>query len=159
MVEYPALKGVGGWLVLPLIGLGLTLLLISWGVFNDGFWILDRDAWSAMTSPEGMSYHPGWAPYLLMQVVHISFIFGFYPALIVQYLRRRSAVRFIMPVLMLLNLVLAGAEYYACFQMAAVFEPSDLADASSALSRTVMAVLIWVPYFCLSKRVKITFSK
>jgi hypothetical protein len=62
-------QGIGGWLVLPVIGLvigliqaGHTLITQYWPIFRDG-------TWAELTTPGSEVYHHLWGPMLTFEVI------------------------------------------------------------------------------------------
>ena len=60
--------GIGGWLVLPFLGLVLAPLLVLATLMRDLVPAFDAPTWSALTTPGGPAYHPMWAPYLIVSL-------------------------------------------------------------------------------------------
>lgn len=139
----PAPKGIGGWLVLPAIGLvvgpGLSiLLLLGWARLLP---ILD---------PELKGDARFWALALLdgasiAATVAVAVLF---------FLKRRSAVPAIIG-LMVASILISLVQL---FLSSALFGGMDGQDIKPVIHATVYGA-IWIPYFLVSKRVKETFVR
>ena len=148
-------QGIGGWLILPAIGVvALPLrILVDLGKTMPSF---AAESWAVLTTAGSAAYHPMWAPVLLFELGTnlAQFVFSLL-LLLVFFKKRRSAPFLYIGVLgasLLLHatdLVLAGTIPAA----AAEIGPKDWSD----LARFAAALAIWGSYFRVSKRVKATF--
>lgn len=153
----PTLDGISGWLILVAIGVWVRVIsgvvLSVANVYN-----YDLDTWNSLTEAGGESYHELWAPFILLESVLDSLVFPF--AVLSAVLLHRKHVLF--PPLMVGIMVLeflTGSLYYAAIHHIAGSD-SDLADEYMGYLRpAVSGMLIWVPYFLVSKRVGSTFRR
>jgi hypothetical protein len=157
--ECPHLEGIGGWLILPILGLAFTMLYNGAYLFNEGYWNYDRDVWNETTSPQGESYHPWWEPYLLSVAICTGGVFGFTPILLIQLLRRLSVIRVVMPLFYLFLFCWSLGEWEYWSRRQEFLEPGELQDTLGQMIRTGLICLIWIPYFLFSRRVALTFSR
>ncbi len=146
------LEGIGGWLILPLIGLIITPISILAEIFGESLvWIFSQSQWQAAMETHSTS--------LICLVGVESTYNGFLmltPAFLIFFMLKR---RWFFPYLMI--------GYYV-FQI--VFQGIDLAWSSSlnietdtmsaATASTLISfipAMLWATYFGVSKRVKATF--
>lgn len=150
MKEAP--KGIGGWLLLPAIGLCLfpfygfySLALDYWPIFHLG-------VWGSLTTPGAQAYHPLWAPTLIggiaANVIFIAF------DLVLVFLLFRKSPRFpkAFVIFALLN--------FAFISSIALILWHITGSAQAVVTEVVRAgvlVAVWVPYMLVSKRVRSTF--
>jgi hypothetical protein len=149
-----ALKGLNGWLILVGIGLvaRLIILLRSAGV-SIGSFTLWR--WQTLTSPGGLSYHPGWAPILIGEALfQISlFILNLF-LLFLFFQKRRIFPRWFIG-MMLLSAVYIVGDVVAVQYM----KPTAQGGARVATAVFLIPCAVWIPYMCVSRRVKTTFIR
>jgi Protein of unknown function (DUF2569) len=158
MAEDHSLEGLRGWLVL--VGLGIIVsppfqiaqvLPTYIQIFSDG-------SWSALTTPGTQAYNPLWAPILIGEMainggLVLAWIFiGF-----LYFSKRRTFPKLYISILLFtLAFILVDAAV-----IKSVFPDAPFFDGETAMqfARSLIAVLIWVPYMLVSKRVKATFVK
>jgi transglutaminase-like putative cysteine protease len=149
------LSGLGGWLILVGIGLvcgPLRLLAImshSLGAFS--LW-----KWHALTNPGGVSYNPVWGPLLTLELLgQITILILNLFVLVLFFQKRRIFPRWFIALLVLNAIFILGDTIGVQFVKA-----SSLAltmDLSRNLVQVFIGCGIWIPYMCLSRRVKTTF--
>jgi hypothetical protein len=149
------LRGIRGWLLLPLLSLVVSPLRSGWRLLSEQVPIFTEGHWQVLTSPGNDAYHPAWAPLILFEVIGTAAFFVAAPVLFVLFLRRWRYV----PGLMI-----------AFYGLAAILPAADLAlaigllpdvtgnsDAVRDIVGATIAAAIWIPYFLVSRRVKVTF--
>jgi hypothetical protein len=135
------LVGIGGWLVVPAIGLVLApiimvvSLVMSVGLASD----VARQGYGGIHALE-MLYAFG------------MLIFIIYAAM--RFFGKRSNAPSIMIALYVVQLVSEGV--LLMIELGADAEPFAI-ESGKALVRSAMGAAIWIPYFRVSKRVKATF--
>ncbi len=145
-------KGLGGWLILPGLGLILSPLVLGFAIYQIIMLFLNDAAWSAITTVGSPQYIPNIAPLVIAEfLVNIAFFFF---SLVLLYLFFKESR--LIPKLMII--------FYA---LSAVFVVLDLLVGSMVVNshvdvdigsiRAILTALIWIPYFMMSKRVKQTF--
>jgi hypothetical protein len=135
------LKGIGGWLIFPAIGLILgpvidvIALYTSIGMYND----VARAGYGGVYSLE-------------LIVIFAFLLFTIYAA--IQFFNKtRNAPKVMITLLVVsigTSLLLLGNESSAGAEVFAV-------ETGKQLVRDIVAAAIWIPYFNISKRVKATF--
>lgn len=153
--------GIGGWLLLPILGLIITPLLILVSLRRDVLPALETSAWNALTTPGEPIYHSLWAPYIIGSIVLNAITITSAIWLLVLGFKCRKSFP---------NLIIAFYLYtvsVAMFEMAAVngflatVLPAEARNmepqVSGALVRAIVVCGIWSIYFKVSKRVKNTF--
>jgi hypothetical protein len=151
-------QGIGGWLILPMIGLILIPVLLTIDLFNTYLPIFTTGSWRALTDPESPAFHPLWKPVLLFEILgNITFI-GYAVVLLVAFFLKFHRFPLMYIAFLILNVIFVASDLYLAQQIPAVAaQPNDAAVQS--LTRAVVGAAIWIPYFLVSKRVKNTFVK
>ncbi|HUX03177.1 MAG: DUF2569 domain-containing protein [Phycisphaerae bacterium] len=148
----PNLVGISGWLLLPMLGLIGTPLVLIGGI------IQNVNAFFT-TAMRGYPYLTGAA---VVEIVLSLAILAFDIVLLVFFFQKRSFV----PRLYIVFLVTVLAVNLLMLPIIAWVgqaEGLDLREAvrgyGEGFGRTLIACAIWIPYFCVSKRVKATFVR
>ena len=151
-------SGLGGWLILPVIGLCLTPLRILAVMATDYAPIFQDGVWENLTTPGSGAYHELWGPLIIFEIVgNLFFVIS---AIALIFLLFRKSHRF--PVLMigflLLNPAFVIIDHFLGNLIPFIANLDDPATFTE-ITRAVGGAMIWVPYFLVSKRVKNTFVK
>jgi hypothetical protein len=159
----PEPEGIGGWLVLPLIALILAPLTLVWGLVFGLLPDFRADAWRRLTSPGSDLYSPYWPHYLVTKSVLDVALSICTVLLLVLFLQRRRQVPLLMTCFYL------AAAGVGIFDLLSVryFSGHVPAMAQSTLAqgevlrlvRALVPLLIWIPYFRRSVRVRNTFTR
>ena len=149
-------SGLGGWLILPAIGLvimpfrvGAILLQIFVPIFTDG-------TWEILTTPGSDQYHPLWAGLIIFEFLgNLGFIIAGIALVSLFFSKSRLFPKtYIAFLLINLCFILIDA-WLGSFVI--TDEPMFDPDTTKELVRSLVAVVIWVPYMMFSKRVRNTF--
>ena len=149
-------RGIGGWLLLPLLGLIFSPIRVGFQTVRDLLPVLKPETWNALTTPGSAAYHPMWAPVIIFEVVANCLLIVLTLMLLWLFLRKSSRV----PMLMVIWLLaIVGVQIVDLLLAAQIPDVASQPDNQSMvdLARSVVGALIWVPYFLRSKRVKNTF--
>ncbi len=146
---------IGGWMVLPMIGLVLSPLRLLYEMLSDDAWFLR----SALHVPFMDVPHPGF----YMLYIHFSQLVSILMlclavVTIVLFFKRRSSVPFLMKAIYLIT-VLSQMMDLALYEALSVEAYSGEAFDTRDIGRSIFSAIIWVPFFHLSERVQTTFVK
>jgi hypothetical protein len=151
--------GIGGWLVLPLIGLiatpirtGYTLWTHFWPIFSN------PDIWYILGNPSSPNYHPVWIPYLLFELIGNTFIAVGAVVVAVFFLRKSRHTPRLVIGWLLFALAVVVLDPFLGELIPAVAAESNV-ESFQEIGRSLLAAAIWIPYFLKSQRVKATFVK
>jgi hypothetical protein len=164
----PGPTGLGGWLILPVIGLFYTALTAVRWITSSMIPDLRSGVWASLTTPGTRFYHPVWAPLLSFEsICNVLLVVGSVILLVFMFQKRPF-----LPKLMV--------GFYLCAFLFIVIDsvvvlaaaPSVAPDAVireqigwttgpilAQVARSALVFAIWIPYFLMSKRVKNTFRK
>jgi hypothetical protein len=165
----PAIQGptgLGGWLVLPIIGLSLTVLMIVARTLSSTIPDLRSGVWDLFTNPGSELYHPLWAPLLAFEYAADAIMLIGSVILLVFLFQRKP----ILPKLMVgfygfcllfmvidsLVIVWQGPEMLPDAGVRAEIGWTT-ASLLGGVAKAALSYAIWIPYFLVSKRVKNTF--
>jgi hypothetical protein len=151
-------RGIGGWLILPLLGLVFTPVRIGADLVRDILPAFQPEHWNALTTVGEESYHPLWAPILVFELVSNVLFIGFTVVLLVLFLRRSHRVPGLMIAWQLGGLTMQLVDLALGASIPAVAStPGGLGIGD--VSRSVVGAAIWIPYFLRSVRVRNTFTE
>ncbi|WP_435623660.1 DUF3857 domain-containing protein [Flagellimonas sp.] len=145
---------IGGWLILPAIGLVLSPFIMLFQLVNLGYF--DAGVWSVFES-SGYEGSTLMTVFLFMEFVFNLCFFMYVILLLILFFKKRSsfpnlvigfyALNFLFPILDLVG-------YSFIF-------PEELQDSNmetyKEIARGLVSAAIWIPYFLISERVKNTF--
>ena len=150
--------GLAGWLVLVCLGLIVTPIRIAVFLLQTFPPIFRDGAWQKITTPGAGAYHPLWGPLIVFEImVNVAFIAT---AIYLLFLFFQKSWRFprIYVAFLLVNLAFIFADALA-IRLIVPGRPIFDGQSAAELGRSMVSVLIWVPYMFLSMRVKNTFVR
>ena len=149
-------QGIGGWLILPVIGLfvfpvraAMSFATDYWPIFQDGIW-------GNLTTPGSEVYHPLWAPVIVGEVSFNGAFLLFDLALLYLLFTRSHRFPKAFIAFTLANLAFVVGDAAIAWQIPAV-AARGLEGVAGEIARTVVVAVVWVPYMLVSKRVRNTF--
>ena len=150
--------GIGGWLLLPLLGLVVTPLRLGWSMVSDLLPVFTEGHWGVVTDPGSAAYHPLFGPYIVFEVVANVGYLALGLAALWFFLRKSARTPRLMIAWYLYGLAAIIIDHLlgqAIPAVASQTEPSQTKE----MMRGVVGVAIWVPYFLKSVRVQNTFVR
>jgi hypothetical protein len=153
-IKSPA--GIKGWLVLPVLGLGVSIIRLIYSVSTNYAAVFGVRRWAQLTTPGETSYNPLNAPVLIGE---LSFFFGeiIYACIVSLYFfRKDKRTPRLMIIWYLVSLLGPIAEQLL---LAAIGFPGAVAGSEQTIVPALVGLGIWVPYFLKSKRVRNTFVR
>jgi hypothetical protein len=151
-----AYTNIGGWLILFAIGLVLYPVQTMVSLVTELIPAVAPQNWSALTSSASPGYHSFWAPLVIVELVGNVCFLIYAICLVVFFFQRRKYVPKLTILFLIANLIFVGLDYFLMHFI--IFRASSLdMDAIINLVRSVVACIVWVPYFVFSRRVRRTF--
>jgi len=148
---YPAAwaQPIGGWLILVAIGISLTPFRLLYSFISEDF-ILSGQGWLSMWYADNYAY------FILLLAEHVYNVVFFMFSIVVAILffHRRSSAPFLISILYGLSCVVTIADTLLASQI----DPNTEVNRAE-ITRSIFSVIVWIPYFQMSQRVKRTFVK
>lgn len=151
-------RGLGGWLILPAIGLFVLPIRLAVSLSNDFLPIFQKGYWEVLTTPGSEAYHHLWAPLIIFEIAGNTFFIIFDIVLIFLFFAKSYRLPALFIAFLALNLLFVVSDFFFADLIPAVAAESD-AESIKELARSIIGAIIWIPYFLASKRVKNTFVK
>lgn len=151
-------RGLGGWLILPAIGLFVLPIRLTIMLINDFLPIFQRGYWEALTTPGSEAYHHLWAPLVIFEIAGNTFFIIFDIILIFLFFTKSYRFPVLFIAFLVLNLFFVVSDFFFADLIPAVAAESDR-EFVRDLAGSIIGAIIWIPYFLVSKRVKNTFVK
>lgn len=153
--EAQAPRGLGGWLILPTIGLPVKLFWLGKALV-ESLPSFRTATWVELTQAGGAAYHPLWLPYLLVCLVGLICLMALSLLVLVLLLKRRSSVPRLYLLLLGLSLFMLVLDRVS-FATIPGLEGQETTKEVAEAYRSMFFCLVWSAYFLRSKRVKATF--
>ena len=151
------LIGLGGWLILVAINV-LLIPVVRGGIGLQELLDWDQSLWIAATHPDYEAYHVMWEPSLLASVVVTWSMVPFGILMIVLFFHRRTSFPILAIGRLIFDLV-TSAILLAMFLQIDALDDEFRSALHRSLFQVIIASLVWIPYFSVSKRVKLTFIR
>ena len=150
-------RKIGGWLILPMLGLFFTPLRMGWDMFGDPIYF-NHSTWIQVLQSNDYSAFSAWGALIGVEIVANLVLMAGFIFLIFLFLKKRTSF----PLLFIL-INFAHIFFLAADTVAAAFLFSSLDDSSGQLEewgdflRSIFYLWIWGSYLMRSERAKETF--
>jgi len=142
------LKGIGGWLILPAIGLAISPFLSLHGIITDIQLLIGREQLGVLPS------HPSFTRLIIFEfIINAAFFVALICLNILFYTKKRLLPK-CMIAFYAAQCVLMLADHLAT---ETVFPSVDLSAGLFTVVKAFIAAAVWIPYFYSSIRVENTF--
>jgi hypothetical protein len=149
--------GIGGWLILPALGLAISPFWQGFKIVRDIVPSVNLSAWRTLSDPASANYSPMWVPAIVFEVATSVLIFVFTLWLAYLFFFRKSPL---VPRLFIIwlasQLIIQTIDRLLVNSLPLAAEQSG-SGVTSGLGRAITNAVIWIPYFIWSIRVKNTF--
>jgi hypothetical protein len=147
-------RNIGGWLILPAIGLSLSPFTLLYGLLNGEVNYFDNNNWRIVADSTFANYNPALGLFVIMELLINITLTGYSVVLLVLFwLRRTSTPR--------LAAVFYGFTFVFLVLDALVgksFNTVIDSETMYSIGRAFAGAAIWIPYFLTSERAKGTFT-
>ncbi len=149
-------KGLGGWLILVGLGLGIAILRLLFILVTIFLPLFLQGQWSLLTTQGSEHYHALWGPLIIFEIVgNLALITLAGYLLYLFFTKSHRFPRFFIGYVLLQLLVVIGDFFLANLIPAVASENNT--ESWTEMFRSIIYALIWIPYMLRSKRVKNTF--
>lgn len=150
------LKGLGGWLIIPALGLFIYPIRMAMSFKNDFLPIFQEGYWEILTTPGSEAYHHLWAPLLIFEMTFNSIFIILNFIMIYLFFTKHYRFPGLYIIFLASNLIFVVVDFFIADFIPALANQDDMESLKEVI-RTVVSALIWIPYFMVSERVKNTF--
>lgn len=159
MEDKTELKGIGGWLILVAIGVTLSPFIaagMDYATYSQAF---SADTWNALTNSNSPAYTPYYALTVFAEMIISVIIDTYLFYLAYLFYKKKSGFPSLYIKLVFAIFAFTIIDIFVVSLVFPVLTVKDLFDPLTikAISQSIMAILIWVPYMKKSVRVKNTF--
>jgi hypothetical protein len=158
LVEDGPFQGLGGWLIL--VGFGLCLSpfvrIITIGQNWEGYFSIQ--VWQSLALPQGASYHPLYAPLLIMELLGNMLLLGLNLLALGFFFAKRRVFPGLFITLILCNALFLILDDVGCSLIPSLAATASGKSHAEAIRATIYA-MIWSLYMVRSRRVKATFIR
>jgi hypothetical protein len=149
--------GIGGWLILPAIGLVISPIWQGIGLVRDIIPSLNPTLLRSLSDPSSDHYSALWVPGILFEAMSNMLIFALTLWLAYLFFFRKSAlVPRLFVIWLASHLIIQIIDWLLTKSLPLPAEPVGNGVVSS-LARSIISAAIWIPYFIWSIRDRNTF--
>lgn len=147
-------SGLGGWLILPALGLCLSPFIIAFSLYQT-VQAIDTPGYGQLTNPASPRYNPLYKSFLITEMAANVALIAFVLVTTVYFFRKhRLAPRLMITFYIASFLILVLDAALASWLLGVAIDKQSVKE----IGRSVVTMAIWVPYFLVSKRVANTFG-
>lgn len=143
---------IGGWLVIPALGLAFTPIRMTYEFFDLAFF--DISQWKMLTDSNYVAYNPPLGLFVLFEFVTNIALLCYSVFLCSIYLTRRTSLPLLIMIFYGANVFVQVSEVIAV----QVFSLGSDNETARSLIQSIVGAAIWIPYFLRAERVKGTFT-
>ncbi len=144
---------IGGWMILPLIGLVISPFRLLYDMFSDGGWILEAPLYVPLDGVRNAFVFHLFNNFTIIQNIGML---CFVVVTAVLFFQRRSNVPTLMKAMYLITFASLAIDMFM-YDWLYINTVSGTEYNSSDVARAMFAAMVWVPFFHYSKRVHTTF--
>jgi hypothetical protein len=146
-------KGLGGWLILPMLGLVLSPLRMGIQFFTDLAPVFNAETWRQLNDASLPGHQPMLPTLIVIEMIVNVAMFAFTLALVWFFFRKSRQTPRLYIIWLVLLVVIQVVDTALVSSLGLPVDKDSMRD----LIRSVITAGVWIPYFLVSKRVKNTF--
>ncbi|USR65240.1 DUF2569 domain-containing protein [Providencia stuartii] len=148
----PELTGIGGWLILPMLGIVLSVIILPFAIYGQNIQVIEY--WDELTNSQSDTFIPLFKELIYFELLGNAILYTLLLFLCYVFFTKKKLTIKIYIFFQLFALVLTISDIIlAGVLLDLEVEASDIRD----IFRALIGCAIWIPYFLVSKRVKNTF--
>ncbi|MEL7148580.1 MAG: DUF2569 domain-containing protein, partial [Bacteroidota bacterium] len=144
-------REIGGWMILPLIGLVVSPFVIIFELFSEDFF--NQNTFDQLQN--------GYGSMVLLifgEVFTNALLLVFTVLVLIQFFQRRTSLPMLITCLFVARFAILTIDSILAFSLyPELYNDADFDQTVKEIIRAVVAGAIWIPYFNMSQRVKNTF--
>lgn len=149
---YRELKGIGGWLILPALGIILSIFVLPFSVYMQNIDVIEY--WDELTNIQSESYIPLFKELMYFEMLGNTILYATLLFLCYVFFTKKKLAIKVYIFFQLFSLALVIVDILLAKALLDLeIESSDIRD----ITRGLIGCAIWIPYFLVSIRVKNTF--
>ncbi len=152
------LEGLGGWLILVGFGVLLRPVVYLVSIVQGHQAYFNQGVWSVLTTPGTDTYRPLFSLLAPLELGLNILLFVYSVTLILLFFRRSRRFPGLIQILLMLEIAAMGFSAWSSHALGPVTDAENT-QVFGDLFRSMLVALIWVPYFRLSRRVALTFTR
>ncbi len=145
---------LGGWLILPVIGVFTTPMIVLYTIFSSGFF--DQESWVFISSRDSVGYDIFWTIGFLFELLMNCLVVVYSVFLIILLVKKRTIFPLHYVTLRVVVLVFVTVDAYLLSLIESEYFVSEPANIREIVT-SIIGAAIWIPYMMKSQRVKDTF--
>lgn len=150
-------QGLGGWLILPALGLLLTPITMVLQLRNEVLPELTPEAWVALTSPGSPAYNPRLVLLVGVELITNACLLLFVFWVIWKFFTKSRQLPKLYIIWVVVGLAVQAVDLGLAMSIPVIASQLTFPGAYKDLARSIVQCLIWIPYFLSSRRVSNTF--
>lgn len=154
--DQTAPQGLGGWLIIPILGLFLKPIAVAGMLYFDLLPHFQPTVWATLTTPGHENYHRLLGPLRIFELASSVVLAAAAILLLVLCFRRAAVFPTAIIAYYLVSLAALLIDHLVTMQIPGIVAFDGKAFPPETI-RQILTTVIWVPYFLLSRRVKNTF--
>lgn len=148
----PELQGIGGWLILPMLGIVLSLIVLPFVIYSQNAQVIEY--WHELTNPQSDSFIPLFKELIYFEVLGNVILYAVLLFLCYVFFTKKMLTIKVYIFFQLFSLALTITDILLASSLLGIaVDASDIKD----IFRGLIGCAIWIPYFLVSRRVKNTF--
>ena len=148
---------IGGWLILPAIGIVISAFALVFQLFSEDFF--NHNTWIGVLDS---GYEHSYEILLLIaaELVYNVLYLTFTILIIFLFFNKRSNIPKLISIFYIISFIIPLADTLISTEiLPAHLIETDVSVAYKDIARSAIGAIIWIPYFHISERVKNTFTK
>jgi len=154
----PPPVGLGGWLILVALGLLIRPIALAALVIQSSPAYFNEHIRQVLTNPNSDAFQPYFAYFAAAELTLNLISLLFCLLLLIMFFRRSYLFPRSIQIYFAYSIAISIYSIWASSQYVHITS-EDLAETHRTLVQVLVAAVIWIPYFSVSKRVKLTFTR